>query len=318
MKNYPNFLSYEDWFEKYFVKLPRNIFLKIIYFPIYIVGSLIAIFTDGLGLIVFYIALFPVYLIYLLFYYLKKITFSNMVITLVLDDQNIKNLYLKEIKNPEREGMRFLGWELENKSKVSDLWKLKPGTKIFAIWENLKGEKHYNNDSVNAKVFYLKLSGLTIGNRQKNIGNITINQELIYERESSNPYDKNAILIKTKDGLELGYIPKANNKKMAQDIDNGFKFRIRVANITGTSTQNRGVNILIDPINQDQKNNFTTNVVRPNKSTTNYSDSIDLNLYENFENDEIMNFDKSFAERDDDGGYEPESNNDFDPFDSDF
>jgi hypothetical protein len=73
MNNYPKSLTYGDWFEKYFIKLPKNLILKIVYLPFYAVASLFVFFTDGFGVIVFYIVLWPLYLVYLISYRLKKI-----------------------------------------------------------------------------------------------------------------------------------------------------------------------------------------------------------------------------------------------------
>lgn len=95
------------------------------------------------------------------------------------------------------------------------------------------------------KGFYLKLSGVTYNNRQKNIQQIKVGEELQYVRESDNSFDKNAIMIKTKSGLEIGYIPKQYNVRLAQNMDKGLIYKIVVSNITGTDNQNKGVNIFV-------------------------------------------------------------------------
>lgn len=103
------------------------------------------------------------------------------------------------------------------------------------------------NDEKN-KGFYLKLAGVTYNNRQLNIQKIKVGDELVYIREPENAYDKNAILIKTKSGLEIGYVPKENNKTLAQNIDNGATYKMVVSNITGADNQNKGVNIFVGEI----------------------------------------------------------------------
>jgi hypothetical protein len=40
-------------------------------------------------------------------------------------------------------------------------------------------------------------------------------------REPNNPYDKNAIVIETRDGMKLGYVPMTNNLVFARLMDGG-------------------------------------------------------------------------------------------------
>lgn len=56
--------------------------------------------------------------------------------------------------------------------------------------------------------------------------------ELYLERENDNEYDNNAVkVIYVDDKLEevtLGYIPKTDNKPIAESLDNGSDFRVEL------------------------------------------------------------------------------------------
>ena len=320
MKNYPEAQKYGDWIEEYIFELPSNLLLKVLYFPFYLAGSFFVFFTDGFGLIVFYIIFLPVYGFYLIYYHLRKHNFFSKKLIVVIDKDNSKVTKLKDVVNPTKDGFEFLHWEYENEVKVLDIWKLSAGTKIFARWKNKILEAPKPNDAFVDSGFHLKLSGVSIGNRQKNINTIKVNDELVYVREPRNPYDKNAILIKTKDGLELGYIPKENNTKLAENIDKGLKYKIIVATISGSGTQYRGVNVQIIQENQ------TSNGLQPNLQTTSQRIpkstfvSMDFDSSDSlFFNDDFSSSDSSFVDSDNDGGNEPEVLiEDFDGDGSDF
>lgn len=50
---------------------------------------------------------------------------------------------------------------------------------------------------------------------------IDVNTELFFYREPKNLYDKYAIVIKTKEGKKLGYVPAADNVVFARLMDAG-------------------------------------------------------------------------------------------------
>jgi hypothetical protein len=213
---------------------------------------------------------------------------------------------------------RFIGWELENNNKVSEIWKLSHGATLFAKWEPLVLDNKDSKLSLTSSSFYTKLSGVTIGHRQSNIGKININDELIYIREPNNPYDKHAILITTKDGLEIGYIPKGSNVPLAEDMDKGNKFLIRVATITGENTQYKGVNVHITNHGSNLINNVSIKHATPKGQPLHFNESMDYSFYDSFDTDDNMTLGSSFIDRDDDSGFEPERDVDFDSFDSDY
>jgi hypothetical protein len=318
MNKYPDALTYNEFLDNLIFKLPSNLILKILYFPFYLVGLIFVFITEGLGLIVFFIVFAPIYGIYLLFYSFIRMIVSQKKLMVIIDESNRKYVKVKYISNPTKDGFLFLNWELEDKRRFDDLWKLPSGTKLFAKWESNKPVAPKVKKSKTHEGFYLKLTGVTIGKRQENIKKIKSNDELIYLREPLNPYDKNAILIKTKDGLDLGYIPKLNNSQLAENIDKGIKYRISVSVVTGTGNEYRGVNVYILQENKNLKSTQSNNPISTQRSTRSFVESIDFDTpFLNFDNDDYSSIENSLADTDDDGGYEPESNVDFDSFDSD-
>jgi hypothetical protein len=316
VKKYPKALSYNEWLETFILKLPSNLILKILYFPFYLIGLIFVFITEGLGFIVIFVVFAPIYFIYLLFYSFIRLIVSQKKLFVIIDETNRKFVKVKNINNPIKDGFLFIKWELEDKSKVDDLWKLPAGSKLFAKWESNKPVIPKVIESKSHEGFYLKLTGVTIGNRQENIKKLKANDELTYLREPFNPYDKNAILIKTKDGLDLGYIPKLNNTQLAENIDKGIKYSISVSAVTGTGKEYRGVNIFILQENQILKSVQPIKPTAAQKSTRSIGESIDFDAPSlNFDYDDYSSIENSLFDSDDDGGYEPEPMIDFDPFD---
>lgn len=50
---------------------------------------------------------------------------------------------------------------------------------------------------------------------------LNVEDKLDFFREPDNPYDKQAILIKTTDGVKIGYVPKQDNVIFARLMDAG-------------------------------------------------------------------------------------------------
>ena len=50
---------------------------------------------------------------------------------------------------------------------------------------------------------------------------INIGDHLTFQREPNNPYDKEAILVKNKDGIKIGYVPQKDNVVFARLMDAG-------------------------------------------------------------------------------------------------
>lgn len=94
--------------------------------------------------------------------------------------------------------------------------------------------------------FHLKLSGVTFDNRQRTISKLEIGETLFLVRESNNQYDKNAVLVKTKNDADVGYIPAAYNYDIARNLDSGKIYEVKVSAITGGGIgMNYGINIFL-------------------------------------------------------------------------
>lgn len=50
-------------------------------------------------------------------------------------------------------------------------------------------------------------------------------------READNPHDANAVRVEWK-GLKLGYLPRAENRAVAAELDRGGKVEARIARLT--------------------------------------------------------------------------------------
>ena len=75
---------------------------------------------------------------------------------------------------------------------------------------SLSSSQKYNPEIVDT--FYIKAVGVTFDGRQDRIKKLKQNQQLYLLPEPTNTYDKNAILITTKSGEDIGYVSKDYNK----------------------------------------------------------------------------------------------------------
>ena len=94
--------------------------------------------------------------------------------------------------------------------------------------------------------FYIKAVGVTYGNRQNVIKTLKVGDILHFVPEENNIYDKNAVLIVTELGRDIGYVSKDYNKDILQNIKKGVVYKLVVSNITGAyDFNNLGVNIKV-------------------------------------------------------------------------
>lgn len=110
----------------------------------------------------------------------------------------------------------------------------------------------------NIKTFYIKAVGVTYGNRQQNIRLLKTGEELELVHEINNQYDSNALLIKTKSGLEIGYVNKDYNKDILAKLNKNQIKSITVSEVTGDGYTNKGVNIKIEEYCDEVKQNIST------------------------------------------------------------
>ncbi len=351
MRNYPKLLTLNEWIEKFVFTLPKNFILKLLYLPIFTIRYLLLLVSKGfnvlfdslpiypiylflikyaigflmqfwllfilLVILTFFILITPFYITYFIYYYYKKERISRKIIHLFFDKEDKISIDLKSIHlaflPPVKEGFVFLNWEFENHNKVTDFWKLRSGTKLFAKWVAAEPVKPLVEKKPKLKIFYLRLEGVRRINHQTNINTINPNDELIFVKQTDKYYDLlSKVLVKTKNNLNLGYVPKVNKELIKELIDKGIKIKVYVEKITGLTSKYKGVTIKVaqevEELNKKVNNN------RSSLSRT----SSDYDLYDSFGNDNITALDSSFVDRDNDGGNEPERDIDFDSFDSDY
>ena len=126
--------------------------------------------------------------------------------------------------------------------------------------------KRYNRQKSHTD-FYIKAVGVTYGNRQNVIKTLHVGDTLYFVPEENNAYDKNAILIVTESGKDIGYVSKDYNKDILQNIKDGVIYKLTVSNITGTISTNFGVNIKVSILNQSFGTTTETPQVTQNEKT---------------------------------------------------
>lgn len=83
------------------------------------------------------------------------------------------------------------------------------------------------------KEFYSKIVGTTFCNGQEIIRNLKKDDELLLVQEPTNKYDNHAIMVCTKDKMQIGYLPRQTAFSVFDDISNGITYTAKVSEITG-------------------------------------------------------------------------------------
>ena len=94
--------------------------------------------------------------------------------------------------------------------------------------------------------YVTKVVGTQFDGRAENHRNLKQGDRVLLCREPKNPYDYNAIMIKTEFGLDLGYIPRTMAAKVALPLDKNKAF-VKVAYIMQTKTVNEENELLERP-----------------------------------------------------------------------
>lgn len=71
---------------------------------------------------------------------------------------------------------------------------------------------------------------------------LNVDDRLDFFREPNNPYDAQAIMIRNKDGVKIGYVPKADNVIFARLMDAG---KLLFGRITGKEMHGKWLKIQI-------------------------------------------------------------------------
>lgn len=75
------------------------------------------------------------------------------------------------------------------------------------------------------------------------VGHLNLDDKLDFFREPDNRYDKKAIVIKNKDGVKIGYVPKEDNVVFARLMDAG---KLLFGKIRSKETKGKWLRIKID------------------------------------------------------------------------
>ena len=90
---------------------------------------------------------------------------------------------------------------------------------------------------------FINLTGVTMDNRQNVIANLDPNTPILLVRDPFNQYDKNAISVKTIDGVMIGWIPRYYASILAPEIDSGVGWFCKIDKILGSEETLRGVSV---------------------------------------------------------------------------
>ena len=112
-------------------------------------------------------------------------------------------------------------------------------------WYNTPDSQNEDSWGEEQKDFITKIVGVTFENRQENIKKIRAGEVVLLIREPNNPYDENAIAVKSRSGLSLGHIKRELAYELAPRLDRlGKPLEGKVLAVTGGDAgKSYGVNI---------------------------------------------------------------------------
>ena len=89
--------------------------------------------------------------------------------------------------------------------------------------------------------YVISVAGVTWENRQEIISKLEVGTQVELVRDLDNKYDKNAIAVKTKDGAQIGWIPRRHAEVLAPEIDAGIEWKAKIESIIGSQENFKGV-----------------------------------------------------------------------------
>lgn len=92
--------------------------------------------------------------------------------------------------------------------------------------------------------FHTKVVGVSFEGRQDVLAGLRVGDELTLVRQPDNPHDSNAIAV-CMGALQIGFIHKGAARRIAPKMDEGIRYRVEVASLTGGGARSRGVNIRV-------------------------------------------------------------------------
>jgi single-stranded-DNA-specific exonuclease len=128
--------------------------------------------------------------------------------------------------------------------RAQDIRLDQPHSEIDELFICDQAERAYQNIA-QEQCFHTKIVGVTFDDRQAVIRTLVTGQKLLVLRESSNPYDGNAVALHTESGESVGYLKALLAEKLAPLMDEQAHYEAEVQAITGTDQESLGVNITV-------------------------------------------------------------------------
>jgi hypothetical protein len=94
----------------------------------------------------------------------------------------------------------------------------------------LAGEPHAQNAEVRMLVQSSPLAGFQYYQGKELWGEMKVGDVLALVREADNPHDANAVRVEWR-GHPLGYVPRRENRTVAQHIDRGGRVEARISKL---------------------------------------------------------------------------------------
>jgi single-stranded-DNA-specific exonuclease len=96
-----------------------------------------------------------------------------------------------------------------------------------------------------ANSFYTKVVGVSFEGRQDIVAGLRVGQTLELRRQSENPVDPNAIVVRF-GALQVGFLRKEIAAHLAPNMDAGDRYSATVGSVTGGGAKNVGINIFVE------------------------------------------------------------------------
>jgi single-stranded-DNA-specific exonuclease len=120
-----------------------------------------------------------------------------------------------------------------------------PLSAVDALFAAAEEEADRYADILGADEFYTKAVGVTFEDRQERLAALIPGQPLCLVRQPDNPHDANAILVRTEQEVEIGYLNADLARHLAKAMDEGAVYQAQVASVTGGDDRAYGVNLFI-------------------------------------------------------------------------
>jgi single-stranded-DNA-specific exonuclease len=114
----------------------------------------------------------------------------------------------------------------------------------------------YYRDIADKEEFYTKVAGVTFDNRQTVVEKLYEGEKLYLFRDPNNPYDGNAVKVENSSGQQVGFLNARLAKHFALLLDRGEQYLTYVSQVTGGKEKNYGVNIVIQRIRPECREEY--------------------------------------------------------------